>query len=79
VGAWYAGEVFAKFVAEATDNRLQIQTFAAGEIVPGLQALDAVQTGTAIAPFENRRERWMVSQSPMPMVAAGDADTTTRS
>src|ERR1700748_1238799 len=46
VGAWYAGEVFAKFVAEATDNRFQIQTFAAGEIVPGLQALDAVQTGT---------------------------------
>jgi TRAP-type mannitol/chloroaromatic compound transport system substrate-binding protein len=46
VGAWYAGEVFAKFVAGATDNRFQIQTFAAGEIVPGLQALDAVQTGT---------------------------------
>jgi TRAP-type mannitol/chloroaromatic compound transport system substrate-binding protein len=46
VGAWYAGEVFAKFIADATDNRFQIQTFAAGEIVPGLQALDAVQTGT---------------------------------
>ena len=46
VGAWYAGDVFAKFIAEATDNRFQIQTFAAGEIVPGLQALDAVQTGT---------------------------------
>src|SRR3981189_2835290 len=46
VGAWYAGDVFAKFVAEATDNRFQIQTFAAGEIVPGLQVLDAVQNGT---------------------------------
>jgi hypothetical protein len=33
-------------LAEATDNRFQIQTFAAGEIVPGLQALDAVQNGT---------------------------------
>ena len=30
-------------VAEATDNKFQIQVFAAGEIVPGLQALDAVQ------------------------------------
>src|SRR5499427_8079705 len=39
-------EVFAKAVAEATDNRFQIQTFAAGEIVPGLQALDAVSNGT---------------------------------
>ena len=33
-------------VAEATDNKFQIQTFAAGEIVPGLQVLDAVQNGT---------------------------------
>ena len=36
----------AKAVAEATDNKFQIQTFAAGEIVPGLQVLDAVQNGT---------------------------------
>jgi TRAP-type mannitol/chloroaromatic compound transport system substrate-binding protein len=41
-----AGEVFAKAVAEATDNKFQIQVFAAGEIVPGLQALDAVQNNT---------------------------------
>jgi TRAP-type mannitol/chloroaromatic compound transport system substrate-binding protein len=39
-------EVFAKTVAEATDNRFQIQVFAAGEIVPGLQAADAVSNGT---------------------------------
>ena len=39
-------EVFAKAVAEATDNKFQIQVFAAGEIVPGLQALDAVSNGT---------------------------------
>jgi TRAP-type mannitol/chloroaromatic compound transport system substrate-binding protein len=38
-------QVFAKYVAEATDNRFQIQPFAAGEIVPGLQALDAVSSG----------------------------------
>ena len=37
---------FAKYVSEATDGKFQIQTFAAGEIVPGLQALDAVQNGT---------------------------------
>jgi TRAP-type mannitol/chloroaromatic compound transport system substrate-binding protein len=43
----YGGaEVMAKAVAEATDNKFQIQVFAAGEIVPGLQVLDAVQNGT---------------------------------
>ena len=43
----YGGaEMMAKAVADATDNKFQIQTFAAGEIVPGLQVLDAVQNGT---------------------------------
>jgi TRAP-type mannitol/chloroaromatic compound transport system substrate-binding protein len=43
----YGGsEVFAKAVAEATDNKFQIQVFAPGEIVPGLAAADAVQNGT---------------------------------
>ena len=43
----YGGaELLAKSVAEATDNKFQIQIFAAGEIVPGLQVLDAVQNGT---------------------------------
>jgi TRAP-type mannitol/chloroaromatic compound transport system substrate-binding protein len=41
-----AAEVFSKTVAEASDNKFQIQVFAAGEIVPGLQAADAVQNGT---------------------------------
>src|SRR6187551_3440854 len=41
-----ASEVFVKAVAEATDNKFQIQLFAAGEIVPALQAVDAVQSGT---------------------------------
>ncbi len=36
----------AKYVSEATDGKFQIQTFAGGEIVPPLQALDAVQNGT---------------------------------
>ncbi|HWW49984.1 MAG TPA: TRAP transporter substrate-binding protein [Xanthobacteraceae bacterium] len=40
------GEVFAKHVAEMTDNKFQIQVFAGGEIVPGLQALDAASNGT---------------------------------
>src|SRR5215470_4972729 len=39
-------EVFAKQIAELTDNRFQIQVFAGGEIVPGLQAFDAVSNGT---------------------------------
>src|SRR5262247_1669388 len=41
-----ASEAFAKAVSEATDNKFQIQVFASGEIVPGLQAADAVQSGT---------------------------------
>jgi len=39
-------ELMAKAVGEATDGKFQIQTFAAGEIVPGLQVLDAVQSAT---------------------------------
>lgn len=39
-------DVFAKAVAEATDNKFQIQVFAAGEIVPALNAADAVTAGT---------------------------------
>src|SRR6201747_299344 len=43
----YGGaDMMTKFVAEATDNKFQIQPFAAGEIVPGLQVLDAVANGT---------------------------------
>jgi TRAP-type mannitol/chloroaromatic compound transport system substrate-binding protein len=38
--------MLARYVAEATDNRFQIQTFGAGEIAPGLQALDSVSTGS---------------------------------
>src|SRR5579885_3746016 len=41
-----AAEIFAKAVAEITDNKFQIQVFAAGEIVPGLNAADAVTNGT---------------------------------
>jgi len=39
-------ETFVKAVSEATDGKFQTQCFAAGEIVPGLQALDAVQNAT---------------------------------
>ena len=39
-------QTLAKYVAEATDNKFQIQTFAAGEMIPGLQALDAVTNGS---------------------------------
>ncbi|HYE52190.1 MAG TPA: TRAP transporter substrate-binding protein [Azospirillaceae bacterium] len=41
-----AAEIISKRVAEITDNRFQIRVFAGGEIVPGLQVLDAVQNGT---------------------------------
>ncbi len=39
-------QILAQYVSEATDGKFQIQTFAAGEIVPGLQALDAVSAGS---------------------------------
>jgi TRAP-type mannitol/chloroaromatic compound transport system substrate-binding protein len=41
-----AAETVSKAVAEATDGKFQIQVFAGGEIVPGLQAADAVTNGT---------------------------------
>src|SRR5689334_24906609 len=39
----------AKRVAEITEGKFQIRVFAAGEIVPALQVLDAVQAGTVEA------------------------------
>jgi TRAP-type mannitol/chloroaromatic compound transport system substrate-binding protein len=39
-------EFFTKLVAEATDNRFQIQPFAAGEIVPPFEVVDAVGNKT---------------------------------
>ncbi len=41
-----AAESIAKKVAGLTDNKFQIRVFAPGEIVPALQALDAVQNNT---------------------------------
>jgi TRAP-type mannitol/chloroaromatic compound transport system substrate-binding protein len=41
-----AAEYMSKRVAAATGGKFQIQVFAGGEIVPGLQVLDAVQNGT---------------------------------
>jgi len=46
----YGGaEVFAKTVAEITDNQFQVQVFAAGELVPPFGTVDAVQNGTVEA------------------------------
>src|SRR5258705_5455157 len=41
-----ASETISKYVAEATDNKFQIQTFAAGEIAPALQVCDPWGKGT---------------------------------
>jgi len=45
-GLWGASPTVAKFVSEMSDGKFQIDSFAAGEIVPGLQVLDAVSNGT---------------------------------
>ncbi|MDY8108570.1 TRAP transporter substrate-binding protein [Fulvimarina sp. 2208YS6-2-32] len=43
----YGGaETIARYVNEGSDGQFEIQVFAAGEIVPGLQAADAVTQGT---------------------------------
>ena len=57
----YGGaEYLCSRIAAATDNRFQIRPFAAGEIVPALQVLDAVQNGTVecgqTAPLLLRRQ-----------------------
>jgi len=41
-----SAEHFTKRVAQLTGGRFQIRQFAAGDIVPGLQVMDAVQAGT---------------------------------
>jgi TRAP-type mannitol/chloroaromatic compound transport system substrate-binding protein len=41
-----AADVISKRVSEASEGKFQVRVFAAGEIVPGLQVLDAVQNGT---------------------------------
>src|SRR5258706_13656668 len=44
-----AAETMSKRIAACTGGKFQVQVFAAGEIVPGLQVLDAVQNGTVQA------------------------------
>ncbi|MCD2174039.1 TRAP transporter substrate-binding protein [Rhizobium sp. C4] len=46
---WGGAVDIAEHVSAATNGAFTIQTFAAGEIVPGLQALDAVAAGTVEA------------------------------
>ena len=41
-----ASTTIARVVGEMTDGKFTLTTFGAGEIVPGLQVLDAVQSGT---------------------------------
>src|SRR6185295_12788300 len=45
-GLWGAAPTVARLVSEMSDGKFEIQPFAAGEIVPGLQVLDAVANGT---------------------------------
>jgi TRAP-type mannitol/chloroaromatic compound transport system substrate-binding protein len=44
-----AGETMAQRVAQITGGKFKIRVFPAGELVPGLQVLDAVQAGTVEA------------------------------
>src|SRR6478735_1861001 len=44
-----AAQTMANYVRDSTDGNFDIQVFAAGEIVPGLQAADAAAAGTVEA------------------------------
>ncbi|MBY0335256.1 MAG: TRAP transporter substrate-binding protein DctP [Acetobacteraceae bacterium] len=55
-------ERVANRVAALTENRFRIQTFPAGEIVPGLQVLDAVQAGTIEA--GHTAAYWYIGKEP---------------
>jgi len=44
-----AAETMAKYVSEVTDGNFTLQVFPAGELVPGLEAADAVSSGTVEA------------------------------
>ncbi len=44
-----AANTMAQIVSDATDGNFQLQVFAAGELVPGLQAADATAAGTVEA------------------------------
>jgi TRAP-type mannitol/chloroaromatic compound transport system substrate-binding protein len=46
-GLGTAAERFAKSLAAATDNEIQIKVYGAGELVPAFEAFDAVANGTA--------------------------------
>ena len=44
-----AAETMSKYISESTDGNLTLQVFPAGELVPGLEAADAVAAGTVEA------------------------------
>ena len=46
LGLFQSAEIVTRRVREMTGGRFTITPFAAGELVPGLQVLDAIQTGT---------------------------------
>jgi len=45
-GVFTGAERFARRLGEATDGRIKVQVFGAGEVVPGLEVWDAVSNGT---------------------------------
>ncbi len=57
-GAFTAAEVFAGRVAALSEGRFRIKVFAAGEIVAGSQALDAVSGGSVECAFVSGRGYW---------------------
>jgi TRAP-type mannitol/chloroaromatic compound transport system substrate-binding protein len=66
-----SAERFADTIGEATEGRLTIQVYGAGELVPAFESFDAVQTGTAelmhAPPITGRAsQRRSISSRPCP-------------
>ena len=58
----YGGcEYFSKRIAEITDNTFQVQVFAAGEIVPGLQELTTFHDVSLILHRSADRRRFLMN------------------
>lgn len=64
-----SAETLARRVSEATDGKFQIQPFAAGEIVPGLAAIDAAADGTVQAAWSVSYYNWGKDPAYAPVTA----------
>ena len=71
-----SAELLANRLREITDGKFDIRIFPAGEIVPGLQALDAVQPASG---WKKARSNMRWKKSPSPAICATCSATSSPS